>query len=336
MTKAVLFTIVLAVALPLHAGGRKPKPTGLVLNATILHDLDTGSERIIAKPVAPWRFREAYLNPDGSKLLIKVTWWDTYGKPLAEDIRTMDMEGKNERIWLRTNQLGRFAWSPDGRLIYVEILDSLGSNRDVIIDTESLEGWFVHVAQDLPSPVDPIWSRDGKGFFYARPDATSPEVNRGFTIVRADLNGANVQDIVTLPAGGGASLSPDEKTVAYIPRHNQDLHLVDVATGKVRLTKRTSAWEIGQFWSPDGKWVGVRQDTRATMDPNKFYAVNVETGEWRFLFQEHGGFLSWWQPPVGLLPDCGKIVREMLGPGKPLEAVLKDIQSRSPEPLRAE
>ncbi len=175
------------------------------------------------------------------------------------------------------------------------------------IDTQTEEAWLSNIPKEFPAPADPAWSHDGRSLLYSGPprDARSK-----YSMVRIDLNGQNPRFFADIP-NGNIAISPDEKMAAFTAPFENDLYLMDLETGKMRLTKRTRSIEINPFWSPDGKWVGIEQRTEATMDPSKIYFVNVETGQWRFFIREHEmGFLSWWQPPTGPLPDCGKIVRE--------------------------
>ena len=318
------------ISMSAEAGWRRSLPPGLLLDGPIVRDLSTMKERI----VAAGNFQDGYgtrystgrLSPDGKTILFLVNIWED-SNIVAEELRTVGMDGKNERVWYHARNIFDFAWSPDGRFIFVGVATL--ENSDMIIDTATETAWLTNVPKGFTGPVDPIWSRDGKSLFYTRPVA-GPEGNNGFTIVRMDLRGENAQPMVNFPRGGGATISPNEKTVAYIPVFVDDLYLVDVATGKPRLMKKTSAYEGGQFWSPDGKWVGVRQTTERAMEPNSYYLVNVETGKWKFLIKEHGGNLSWWQPPTGPLPDCAKIVRDQLGPGRPLKEVLREIPAYVP------
>jgi tricorn protease-like protein len=321
MRNAWLFIVALVAAQSAWAGGRKPPLSGILWDSTVMYDLGSGKEQVIAKPTPPWRYHGSEMNPDGKRLLFRAIMWDENGGQLATDLRTLDMETGKERVWYRGPSISVFGWSPDGRFIITEGMAP--GYVAVIFDTQTEEAWLAKVPEGLAGLAHPAWSRDGKSLYVARPNGSKP--GQGFTIMKMDLNGGNLKELVSLDADGDTSLSPDEKTVAYSPAFERDLYFVDIATGKIRGTKLTPPAEMVQGWSPDGKWVVVRQDTRATMDPTKYYAVNADTGEWRFLFKEHGGVLSWWQAPTTPMPDCGKIVREQLGPGRPLQEVAKKL-----------
>lgn len=321
MKRAWVLMVVLTTCATVRAGGRKPPLTGILWDSTVMHNLDTGEKEVFAKPTPPWRFYDSQMSPDGKQLLFTATMWDKNGKPLITDLRTLDVETREEQVWYRGPSVSIFGWSPDGRFIVTEGLAP--EYVALIIDTQTEEAWLVKIPKGLTGMARPVWSRDGKSLYLVRSDGAGAD--KGFTIMKMDLDGKGLKELVSLPMEGGAAVSPDEKTVAYVPVSEQNLYFVDVATGKMRLTKRTPAAEMGENWSPDGKWVTVRKDTRATMEPTEYFAVNLETGEWRFLFKKHGDLLSWWQPPSGVLPDCAKIVREQLGPGRQLQDVAMEI-----------
>ncbi len=317
MRKAWILMAALAACATAQAMGRKPPLTGILWDSNVKHDLATGKKEILLKNTPPWIYDHSIMSPDGKQLLIRVVMTDEHGRELITDLRTLDMETKKERVWYRGSDVGIYGWSPDGHFIITE-----GMAPDyvaLIIDIQTEEAWLAKIPKGLTRLGTPAWSSDGKSLYASRIDG--PKQDQGLWIMKMDLNGGNLRELVHLPIVGGAVLSPDEKNVAFIPIPKQDLFFVDVATGKIHPTKHTPAAEIGASWSPNSKWVSVRQDTSDIMAANNYYAINAETGEWRFLFKLRGEILSWWQPPTGPLPDCGKIVREQLGPGRPLEEV---------------
>jgi Tol biopolymer transport system component len=326
--RTLLVIGLILVSIDGQAKGRRSKCTGLLINSTIVYDLESGEKRFIARPDKGWIFSEGYLSPDGKKILFNAKMKDENGRPLAEEIRTINLDGTGTRVWYRARNIWNFAWSPDSRFIFVGV--STLEDADMIIDTVSETAWLTKVPKGFTSPVDPVWSRDGRSLFYARPDGSGEDT--GYTIMRVNLNGDNAQAVVSLPKEGGASLSPDEQSVAYVPVFDRDLYLVHVKTGKLKSMGATAAEESFQFWSPDGKWIGVMEGTASMRPPMKFVAVNAETGEREPLLREYGFQLSWWQPPARPLPDCHKAVREQLGPGRPLADVLRQIEDLSPAP----
>ncbi len=59
----------------------------------------------VIKPIDPWNFEQAVLDPSGRQILFKASMSDKNGRPLAEDIRTVGIAGKNERVWYRGQML---------------------------------------------------------------------------------------------------------------------------------------------------------------------------------------------------------------------------------------
>ncbi|MCB4757615.1 MAG: hypothetical protein LHV69_11405 [Elusimicrobia bacterium] len=329
--KKLMFLSIGLIILPVWAMGRNGPDImdvhGTLVNGTVLYELPSCKKTI----VTPARFNDGngytggmgLLSPDGKRILFEEKYWEK-SNVVHYELRTVDVDGNNEKTWIQSESMRNFAWSPDGRLIFVEAGDT---SCYLIFSFETGDAWKITYPEGLTSPVSPIWSRDGRSLYFARPEGPKDDVNRGGSLVKTDLKGNILRELVkALPRTGGMDLSPDEKLLAYTPMFDNDLYLVDVATGKMTRTAKTSKFEMFTFWSPDSKWVGFALMTNATKSKTEFQALNVETGRRRPLLNEPGNILSWWQPPTGPLPDCGKIVREQLGPGRPLKEILKQLE----------
>jgi len=129
------------------------------------------------------------------------------------------------------------------------------------------------------------WSRSGKSLAYS-----------------------DGQKIYIIPADGGApqrlmggselegfpSWTPDDKSVAfsyYNPEnpHNEGIHVVDVASGKISIMPDTQGSTLPS-WSPDGKYL-----VAMTQQPSRMMLYSVETMAWTELkqFDTPWGFWIW-------------------------------------------
>lgn len=132
----------------------------------------------------------------------------------------------------------------------------------------SADGAVTWVAWDETSPFglgytrpQPFqWSRDGRYLYFTNvpvPDGCSMMVN-GTDLWQVDLTNGRVVEFVP-SVGLWLSLSPDEKTLAYIGYGGRGLVIRDLATGSERqsalsedYTQADFWWAGNIVWSPDG------------------------------------------------------------------------------------
>jgi hypothetical protein len=284
---------------------------GKLVVGNVVIDLRTGEEIWGTPARSDGDDKDGHLSPDGKTVLFQYERETADGRKVTE-IRTVDVNGANERTWLTAKQLRRrVGWSPDGKFIYVE------HDGFLIVHVESGEAWRMKVPDGWGAPLEHAWSNDGKHLFYAK--GLSREWGSDIAIMKTDLKLENPEQIYT---GPGVNFSPDE--TMFYREQGGSLYVTPVGEKKWTEVTRVRGFLTAAFWSPDSKWAGYE-----AMDyynnSKGFYAVNVGTRKRVRLPIVYGPFVSWWQPPAGPLPDCEKIVRETLGPGRPLKELLADI-----------
>jgi hypothetical protein len=284
---------------------------GKLVEGTAVIDLETGEETWGTPARHDGYINDGYLSPDGKTILFQYTR-KTADNDSATDIRTVQVDGTNEKSWLTADfSLRRIGWSPDGKFIYME------HDGFLIVHAGSAEAWRVKIPEGWGAPMIHAWSNDGRHLFFAK--GLDKKWGGKAAIIKADLRLENPEEIFVNE--GGAHLLPDERTVLV---DDGDLYVSSITGGGWRRITEGFGYKTSVFWSPDGKWVGY-QLKNAYNNSKGFYAVNVETRKRVRLPIVYGPFVSWWQPPAGPLPDCEKIVRETLGPGRPLKELLADI-----------
>ncbi len=118
------------------------------------------------------------------------------------------------------------------------------------------------------------WSPDGKHIAYISDQSGEDEI----WIVPADGKGKAEQ--ITRDGQGykyELAWSPDSKKIAWNDRR-QRLQYVDVASKKVTLVDRATAFEISQYaWSPDSKWIAYARPEEEEM--TTIYLYSLEQGK---------------------------------------------------------
>lgn len=172
---------------------------------------------------------------------------------------------EDQRPLRLTNTAGGFlccqSWSADGsELAYgycddrggaIYIVPSLGGPSRRVADVGCLygaSGW-------------PMWERDGKSLLII--DSCAP--NSAPTLIRLSLASGEKQCLVKPDTGSsgdwGATLSPDQKTVAFIrliTGHTSDIYTLTLANNELhRITNEgNTIWNL--MWTPDGQHIVFR------------------------------------------------------------------------------
>ena len=180
--------------------------------------------------------------------------------PYIEEIRLVDLDGQNDRLWMRgTREIGLSGapqWSPDGRRVAVVVIDSKKhSYAPYVIDLGT--GKEKHLHDLLPRDLDFIhlnWSPDGRWLAMAGTTATG---GRGDIYKMRVSDGKLVRLTHKLTDNNWLpKWSPDGKRIAFEARidGSRDIYLIDSSDGKNRF-RLTSPPVSGEdaFWSPDGR-----------------------------------------------------------------------------------
>ena len=188
-----------------------------------------------------------------------------------------------------TRATGGGAWSPDGKEI---VFTSNFTGRLNLWKVNSAGGWPIQLAQSDDRQGNALWSPDGKSIIYT-----------------SDRGGAELYDLFSIPASGGASKNithtddisetdpvwaPDGKSLAigFKPKTSPvtDIAILDWTTGTERnLTREPSKDHLWSrpVWSPDGKYLyGNRVNAHFT-DAGVF-RIDVVTGKQEELTPHEG------------------------------------------------
>jgi len=164
----------------------------------------------------------------------------------------------------------------------------------------------------IPQPFH--WTVDGRYFYYTDaffPDGCAIFVN-GFNLYRLDLTDGTSAEIVP-PGAWWVSLSPDEKTAAYVLWNGTDLEIVTRDTASLEEQRGTFDPVYTQggaiIWSPDGKSLALTLASRPCEPPDwtqSIIRLDITTLSQRLLFQANEPLLrtvEWPEPNTILLAD---------------------------------
>jgi dipeptidyl aminopeptidase/acylaminoacyl peptidase len=225
-------------------------------------------------------------SPDGTRIAYIA---QADGKPQLF-VRWMDAEGAVSQVTRLTEAPGDLAWSPDGKWLSF----SMSTPYD--------NGWKISMpaapagAEWTPAPrrvTNLHYRQDRAGFtrpmythLYVVPaeGGTEREVTKGEFNVGARFD--------QLGGGVGFDWTPDSKSIVFdgylgenadYNYRNSDLHVVDVATGRLRkLTSRPGDW-TSPVVSPDGRTIALAgyDSTRKSYKTSELYMLDVASGELR-------------------------------------------------------
>jgi Tol biopolymer transport system component len=240
--------------------------------------------------------------------------------PGGVELRTVEFDSGNEKIWLTSDSGFHYSWSPDSKFLLVS--DWFLAPYDLFINLSSGNAWAVKVPPEIIGPSFDSWSRDGMHLYYSRRN----DHYDGVEMVKLKLDFTDIQHLVDIPDGMEIIISPNEKLVAYTKSATPGIFTLNVDTNLERRIMKTNKITDSIFWSPDNQWTGTKLSTNF-QGSDKYFAYNINTGKRKTLpIYYYTSGVQWWAPQTESPPDCEKIVNETLGPGKKLDDLLQDLQ----------
>ncbi len=230
--------------------------------------------------------------------------------PYIEEFRLVDLDGENDRLWMRgTREVGLSLapqWSLDGKRAAVVAIDSIkGVYAPYILDLET--GKEKSLYDLLPRDLTFIhlnWSPDGRWLAMAG----KARIGHDSDIYKL---GVDTGKLVRLThkmsaANWSPNWSPDGKKIAFDAKTEglyRDIYTIDAADGKnrVKLTNLPlSSWPA--IWSPDGKWIAFHSylpeaPVSGTPDYAEMYMMRPDgSNVQRLTFNDTGDFPKCWSP----------------------------------------
>ena len=283
-------------------------------------------------------------SPDGTRFSYE-SWTDPQD-PITIVVR--DADGSNPVVVTepfeptpRGIKPGSHAWSPDGsRILYraygpdaageeprcsvgwfcgqrIWITPTDGSEPARVIGDPELDAWA------------PVWTPDGESIIFAGSAAGS---GTDYGIYRMDADGGNVERIGDL-TGEGMSLehiaiSPDGTAAAVtVGTQEQDVYLVDLATGEDVLVAGESADELEPYWSPDSSMIAF---TSWAMEP---LAALYDVASGEVISLDIPLYVGGWSPDghsiFGHWPDGIMTVVDVTDPTAPVATEVNEVSELS-------
>ncbi|HVG23977.1 MAG TPA: protein kinase, partial [Thermoanaerobaculia bacterium] len=240
----------------------------------------------------------------------RIAYWGIVGESAQRDIFTIDPSAENpsDTVVRVTDDPAvdwNPVWSPDGQYLY------FGSDRN-----GSMNLWRVRMNEESGKPKgdpEPVttparvgahysFSRDGSRMLYA-----AFEQEESLRTVAFDpVLGAVVGQPRPVLAGSflvfSSQVSPDGRHVAVTNRGVQeDLFVIEIATGEIRQLTNDAARDRGAVWSPDGQKIYFYSQR----DENRYeiWRVNADGSNLQRVTRTKGR--SVWYP--SLSPDGSKL-----------------------------
>ncbi len=220
---------------------------------------------IVSDAAAP-AARAAY--PGNNGLLLFEGWgaggWSTFDSAApAYDLWTVAEDGSG--LTNITNSLGVDAdaqWSPDGKRI--TFISNRSGNYDIYVMNPDGSG----VKRLTSSPADeeyPTWSPNGRRIAYISQRARQPQI----IVMRSD--GTRKRSLGSFRAYiWHLAWSPDAPKIVFVresigegywaTNDDEDIHVVNVRTKRVKVLANEVAPEYDPVWSPDGRSIAYARD----------------------------------------------------------------------------
>jgi serine/threonine protein kinase/6-phosphogluconolactonase (cycloisomerase 2 family) len=202
------------------------------------------------------------VQPDWSPSGARIAYWGMAGESSQRDLWTIDPGATDpQKSIARVTDDSAVDWNPvwsaDGRFLY------FGSDRGgalnlwrVPIDEMKgkARGEIEPVTLPAPFPAHFSWSRDGARMLYAAVQQKDTLRIAPFDAVTATVPEAPRPVLDGTFLIFSSAVSPDGRFVAMTNRGGQeDLFVVEIATGEIRQLTNDAARDRGVSWSPDGQ-----------------------------------------------------------------------------------
>ena len=143
-------------------------------------------------------------------------------------------------------------WSPDGKQILFDGRNDRGNWSQYLVSVSDAE--VTEIFRDRSyQRFDPVWSRDGKKFFYFVAGTADEDgiysIERDLGIVKKISDESNARKLALHPDGSILAVSTSDSK-----------KLLSIEDGEVRELYKVSGSRRGALaWSPDGRWLYFRK-----------------------------------------------------------------------------
>jgi Tol biopolymer transport system component len=271
----------------------------------------------------------------------RVAYWGIVGESAQRDLWTIDPNAAEPaKTVVRLTNDPAVDWSPvwsaDGRYLYFGS-DRSGANNlwRIAIDEKSGKARGEPEAVTLPARFSGHYSfaKNGARMLYSELDLTESMLSVPFDPVVGQTTGEPKPVMAGSFLVFSSAVSPDGKQVALTSRGGQeDLFVVEVATGEIRQLTDDPARDRGATWSPDGSKIYFYSQRDA--DRYEVFRINADgSGLERVARQGQSG----WYPSVS--PDGSKLaffnyeysyLLDLTKPGADVEALPAALQGSRP------
>jgi TolB protein len=148
------------------------------------------------------------------------------------------------------------AWSPDGRKIAFDALDTLDVTWHIyVVDADGTN--LVRLTPPGANETSPGWSADGQRIYFQQSPSPYQPVAQQIYAMNAD--GTNRVPIGTLPDGAYIGpWSPDGSKLAF--GYNDDIYGMDMANGNTFALADSPTIDHYPAWSPDGSRIAYSEE----------------------------------------------------------------------------